>query len=75
MECGDIKSVKLDNGENNVRPNKYGGYHGFGGSYNEDEPYQGPYYDRSFNLRKPDHFVPSFDSYSRGNLNKSFADF
>lgn len=80
MECGDIKSIRLDNGKQGVRhndsinditckskPNKYGGYNGFGGS--SDGPYQGPYYDRSFNLRYPGEYAPSFDHYRRGKHN------
>lgn len=86
MECSDIISLRLDNGQQGVRhnnsidnitrgsrPNKYGGFNGFGGPSNE--PYQGPYYDRSFNLRYPDERAPSFDQYRRKKLTESFADF
>ena len=81
MECGDIKSIRLDNGQEGVRhndsiddiicksrPNKYGGYNGFGGS--SDEPYQGPYFSRDFNLHYPDEYVPSFEEYCRRKHNK-----
>ena len=75
MEYGDIKSVRLDNGQQGVRhkdsiyditrgskPNKNGGYNGFGGEYNENEPYQGPYYDYDFNLRSPDGRILKYSS-------------
>lgn len=76
MECSDIISLRLDNGQQGVRhkdsidditrqtvkPNKNGGYFGFGGEYNENEPYQGPYYDYDFNLRSPDGRILRYSS-------------
>lgn len=76
MECSDIISIRLDKGQHGIKqsdmnvemtkdtfePNRNGGYFGFGGS---DEPYHGPHYDRSFNLRYPDERGPSFNSYCR----------
>lgn len=85
MECSDIISLRLDNGEQGVRhndsiddiirdskPNKYGGFNGFGEPSNE--PYQGPYYSRDFNLRNPGEYGPSFDHYNKVNRKMTLAD-